>query len=211
MKFKRYRSFLLTVIATAVLMGCQNPDKELNAQTTAEESAADVTVVMTEYSDFQCPACAYFFPIVEKLKQHYGDQLEVNYRHFPLNMHQYAMLAARAAEAARNQGKFEEMHDMLFKNQRSWAGSGNPQPMFINYAKKLGLDITQFKSDLNSAETQRAVIEQKKAGEERGVNSTPTFYINGEEIVSLPRNYEQFKALLDIYMKEAEQAAQSKK
>lgn len=208
MILKRYRTFLLSIIATFILMGCQSGDTKVQAQTTGK-TAADVTVVMTEYSDYQCPACAYFFPIVEKLKEHYGDRLKVNYRHFPLNMHQYAMLAARAAEAAGNQGKFKEMHNLLFKNQRQWASSGNPQPTFVNYAKKIGLDINQFNEDLNSAETQQAVIEEKKAGEERGVSSTPTFYINGEELVSLPKNYEEFKALLDIYMKEAEQAANS--
>lgn len=207
MILKRYRSFLFSIIATFVLLGCQNEDTKVRAQTSGADSAEDVTVVLTEYSDFQCPACAYFFPIVEKLKKNYGDKLEVNYRYFPLNSHQYAMLAARAAESARNQGKFKEMHDLLFENQRQWSSSGNPQPMFVNYAKKLGLNINQFEEDLNSAETQRVVLEQKKAGEERGVTSTPTFYINGEQIVSLPQNYEQFKALVDIYMKEAEQAA----
>lgn len=209
MILKRYRSFILGIVATFILMGCQNEDTKVRAQASEDQSAADVTVVMTEYSDFQCPACAYFFPIVEKLKENYGNRLEVRYRYFPLNIHQYAMLAARAAEAARNQGKFTEMHDMLFKNQQQWSSSGNPQPMFVNYAKKLGLDISQFNNDLNSAKTQQTVIEQKKAGEDRGVNSTPTFYINGEEIVSLPKNYEQFKALLDVYMEEAEQAANS--
>lgn len=209
MILKRYRSIVFSIVATVALMGCQNSDTEVQAQS-SEQANNNVTVVLTEYSDFQCPACAYFFPIVEKLKENYGSKLEVNYRHFPLNSHQYAMLAARAAEAARNQGKFKAMHDLLFQNQRQWSSSGNPQPAFINYAKKLGLDISQFKDDLNSAETQQAVIEQKRAGEERGVNSTPTFYINGEQVISLPQTYEQFKALVDIYVKEAEEAANNK-
>lgn len=208
MILKRYRSILFSIVATFVLVGCQNSDTKVQAQS-SEQSDNNVTVVLTEYSDFQCPACAYFYPIVEKLKENYGSKLEVNYKYFPLNSHQYAMLAARAAEAARNQGKFKEMRDLLFQNQQQWSSSGNPQPTFVNYARKLGLDINQFKNDLNAAETQKTVIEQKKAGEERGVNSTPTFYINGEQVISLPQNYEQFKALIDIYMKEAEEAAKS--
>jgi|AntRauTorcE11897_2_1112592.scaffolds.fasta_scaffold14089_2 protein-disulfide isomerase len=206
MIFKKYKSVCIGIVATLVLMGCQNSETKVQAQS-SDKAANEAKVVLTEYSDFQCPACAYFFPMVEKLKKEYGDKLEVNYRYFPLNSHQFAMLAARAAEAARNQGKFQEMHDLLFQNQRQWSSSGNPQPTFVNYAKRIGLDVSQFKEDLNAAETQKEVIEQKKKGIERGVDSTPTFYINGEEMVTLPRTYEQFKAQVDIYMKEAEQAA----
>lgn len=196
------------LIGALVLMGCQHA--ESNGQSSNSQSNQETAVVtLTEYSDFQCPSCAYFHPIVEKLKETYGDKLDFTYRYFPLNSHQYALLSARAAEAARNQGKFDAMHDLLFQNQQQWSGSGNPQPMFVNYARQLGLDINQFEKDLNAAETQQAVMEQKQEGVDRGVNSTPTFFINGEEVVSLPRTYEQFKALLDIYMKEAQQAANS--
>lgn len=204
MILQKCKSILLGVVATLILVGCQNSDTKLKAQS-SESTQNEVKVVLTEYSDFQCPACGYFFPIVKKLKQTYGDKLKVNYKHFPLNMHQYAMLAARAAESAKNQGKYIEMHDLLFQNQRQWSSSGNPEPTFVNYAKRIGLNINQFKEDLNAAETQRAVIEEKKKGQERGVNSTPSFYINGEEVVTLPGTYEEFKALVDVYMQEAEQ------
>lgn len=203
---RRYRSILMGLIGAFVLMGCQNTETNGQANESQLNQQAEV-VTLTEYSDFQCPSCAYFFPMVEKLKETYGDRLEVRYRHFPLNSHQYAMLAARAAEAARNQGEFDAMHDLLFQNQQQWSSSGNPQPMFVNYARQIGLDINQFKEDLNAAATQQTVMEQKREGQDRGVSGTPTFYINGEEMVSLPRTYEQFKALLDIYMNEAKQAA----
>lgn len=198
----RFKSTFMGLVGALILMGCQNTDTRGQSQA-SQDKQESAKVVITEYSDFQCPACAYFHPIVEKLKENYGDRLEVNYRYFPLNSHQYAALAARAAEAARNQGKFDAMHDLLFENQERWSGSGNPQPIFVNYAREIGLDVEQFKSDLNSAETQQAVMQQKQEGVERGVNSTPTFYINGEKVVTLPRTYEQFKALVDIYLKEA--------
>ena len=201
MILQRYKSTLMGLIGALLLMGCQNSDTRGQVNDTANQNEAKV--VITEYSDFQCPACAYFYPIVEKLKKNYGSDLEVKYRHFPLNSHQYAMLAARATEAARNQGEFEAMHDKLFENQEQWSKASNPQSVIVGYAKQIGLDIGQFKEDLNASETQREVMEQKKSGENRGVNSTPTFYINGEEVVSLPRTYEQFKALVDLYMKEA--------
>ena len=209
MKSFSYKSILFGIMGAFFLMGCQNSDtKGQTPQSGSEEASGKV--VMTEYSDYQCPACAYFHPIVEKLKDHYGDKLEVQYRYYPLNSHQYAMLAARAAEAARNQDKFKEMHDMLFENQKQWSDSGNPQPMFVNFARKIGLDINQFENDLNAAATQEAVMNQKKEGQDKGVNSTPTFYINGEEVVTLPRTYKQFEALVDIYVKEAQTAGSSK-
>lgn len=166
-------------------------------------SNSNAEVVLTEYSDFQCPACGYFYPMVEKLKAEYGDKLEVRYRYFPLNSHQYAALAARAAQAAKNQGKFDEMHDRLFENQQSWSSSGNPQAVFIGYAQDMGLDMQQFKNDLNSAETQQAVMEQKQEGRNRGVNSTPTFFVNGDMVQQMPRTYEQFKAIIESAMNES--------
>lgn len=202
---QQLKSMIFGLLGAIILMGCQNSDTKGQNQT-SEASQEQAQVVMTEYSDFQCPACALFYPMVEKLKDAYGDKLKVEYRYFPLNSHQYAMLAARAAEAARNQGKFKEMRGMLFENQKKWSDSGNPQPLFVNYAENMGLDVDQFKDDLNSAGTQQAVMEQKNEGVERGVNSTPSFYINGEAVPTLPRNYEQFKALMDIHMNEAKQA-----
>ncbi|MFH5831462.1 DsbA family protein [Halalkalibaculum sp. DA384] len=168
----------------------------------AQESDSEADIVLTEYSDYQCPACAYYHPVVEKLKEEFGDKLKVEYRYFPLNSHQFAALAARAAEAAGNQGQFKAMHDMLFENQDNWSSSGNPQSIFIGYAKELGLDVQQFQSDLNAAETQKKVMEQKQEGVNMGVNSTPTFFINGIKVQQLPRSYDQFKSLLESQMSE---------
>src|SRR5699024_4868154 len=156
----------------------------LHAQATNSNSSAQI--VMIEYADFQCPTCATFYPIVEKLKEHYGDQLVVKFRYFPLNSHRYSQLAARAAQSARNQGKFLEMKRLLFTNQQNWASSSNPQAIFVDYAEQIGLDVQQFKEDLNAAETQRIVMEQKKEGIAKGVRGTPSFFINGEKMVSLP-------------------------
>lgn len=169
--------------------------REAHAQ---ENSYSKVTLV--EYSDYQCPACAYYHPIVDSLKNTFGGQLKVVYKDFPLNQHQYAALAARAAEAARNQGKFLEMHNMLFENQQRWAASGNPQPIFIGYARSLDLNIGKFQRDLNSAETQRAVMEEKKEGVQMGVSSTPTFFIDGEKVEQYPSTFEEFKALIESHM-----------
>lgn len=201
MKYSKIKSFAITLLATVFFLGCQSGKTDLHAQST--DSGKKAPLVLVEYADFQCPSCAYYYPIVEKLKEHYGDKLIVKFRYFPLNSHRYSMLAARAAEAARNQGKFSAMQHLLFTNQQEWSSASNVQQIFIEYAKQIGLNIEQFKEDLNSLETQRTVMQQKKEGLRRGVRATPTFFINGEKMITLPRNYAQFKALLDIYLKEA--------
>lgn len=184
------------VLVSFLLMSCGSKENEATAQ---ENTSAKI--ILTEYSDYQCPACAYFHPIVDSLKANYGDELKVEYKDFPLNSHQFAALAARAAEAAKNQDKFLQMHNKLFENQQQWS-SGNAEARFIGYAKDIGLDIEQFKADLNAAETQKAVMEEKQEGIQMGVNSTPTFYINGEKVQQNPPTFEDFKALIDVYMKE---------
>lgn len=166
------------------------------------QSEGEPSITIVEYSDYQCPACAYFHPIVEKLKDKYGDQINFEMRYFPLNSHRYAALAARAAQAAKNQGKFREMHDLLFENQEQWSKSGNPGGIFVNYAEKIGLDIEQFKNELNAAETQKIVMEERREGRAKGVNSTPTFYIEGEQLNNLPRTFEQFDQIVQSYLQE---------
>jgi protein-disulfide isomerase len=163
-------------------------------------SGQQATITITEYSDYECPACAYFHPIVEKLKEEYGDQINFNLKYYPLSSHRYSALAARAAQAAKNQGKFNEMHSMIFENQKQWKASGNPGPIFIDYARKLNLDIEQFKNELNAAETQKVVMQQKQEGRQAGVRATPTFFIDGEKVDPLPRTYEQFEQIVQKYL-----------
>ncbi len=160
----------------------------------AESAGPKITIV--KYSDYQCPACKYFVSIEEKLKEEYGDDIVIKTKHFPLNMHQYAQLASRAVEAARVQGKYHEMHDMIFAGQEQWA-RGNAQSTFIGYAKDLGLDMEQFREDINSAEMQRIIMEDKREGLNKNVNSTPTFFVNGTKLQRNPRTFEDFKDAVD--------------
>jgi protein-disulfide isomerase len=182
------------------LAGCGSDDNNQAAAQSSGETEALITMV--EYSDYQCPACAYFHPIVEQLKETYGDTLEVEYRYFPLNNHQYAALATRAAKATKNQGEFMAMHNMLFKNQESWS-AGDAQNKIIGYARKIGLDMDQFREDLNSSETQRTVMMEKQEGQNRGVNSTPSFFVNGRKMDQVAGTYGPFKELVDHYVDDA--------
>jgi protein-disulfide isomerase len=193
---KKLSATLLLLVGIILLGGALH---QTNAQTTSEK---DAVITIVEYSDYQCPACGYFHPIVEKLKEKYGDQINLELRYFPLNSHRYAALAARAAQAAKNQGKFKEMHDLIFENQKRWSNSGNPAPIFVNFAEKLDLDLEQFREELNAAETQKIVMEEKKEGKRKGVNSTPTFIIEGEQLSDLPRTFEEFDKVVQKYLEE---------
>lgn len=174
----------------------------LSGSVFAQESGADEAKInIIKYSDYQCPACKYYVSIEEELKEAYGDDISITTKHFPLNMHEHAQLASRAAEAARQQGKYQEMHDMIFAGQEQWA-RGNAESMFIGYAKSLDLDMEQFRNDLNSADMQRIVMADKRAGLEINVNSTPTFVINGQKLEQNPRSLEQFKAIIDGMLKQ---------
>ncbi|HLR24321.1 MAG TPA: thioredoxin domain-containing protein [Fodinibius sp.] len=194
----RTKTFIVGLAAAFVFVGCQNSDTE------AQSSQSEQTdkLVITEYSDYQCPACAYFHPFVEKIKKTMGDKVTFNLRYFPLQSHRYSALAARAAQAAKNQGKFIEMHNLLFEQQQQWVSSSNPATAIVNFARRLDLDLNQFTEELNAAETQEIVMEQRQEGIDKGVNSTPTFFIEGEKLDPLPKTYEEFKKAIEKHLNE---------
>ncbi|MEX0719069.1 MAG: thioredoxin domain-containing protein [Balneolaceae bacterium] len=163
----------------------------------AQDSEPKVTIV--KYSDYQCPACKYFVSIEEKLIEEFGEDVEIVTKHFPLNMHEHAQLASRAAEAARQQGKYHEMHALIFSGQEQWS-RGNAEGTFIGYAKSLDLDMEQFRQDLNSSEMQNIIMDDKKEGIDLDVNSTPTFFINGEKLERNPRTFAGFKSIVEGYL-----------
>ncbi len=170
-------------------------------------------VVLIEYSDFQCPACGAYYPVVKKLLEKYKQDIKFVYRHFPLPQHKNARIAAYAAEAAGQQSKFFEMHDLLFKNQAEWSENLNAREIFNRYAKDLGLNIVRFTADVDNVEVTSIVSDQSASGLSLGVNSTPTFFLNGKKLGS-PGSLEAFDALIKdaidkAPIKEAEAAEHS--
>ena len=165
-----------------------------------KETTESPVLKITKFSDYQCPACKYYGQMLDQAKKDFEDKIEVTYKNYPLRMHQYAELAARAAEAAREQDKFIEMHEMIFTGQEQWS-KGKAEAIFIGYAQDLELDMEQFKADLNSARMNRKVLADKREGSGLGVNSTPTFFMNGEKVERLPNNYPAFKALIQSKLK----------
>lgn len=153
-------------------------------------------VVLVEYSDFQCPACGAYYPLVRRIADDYANDIAFVYRHFPLQQHPNAIPAAQAAEAAALQGKFWEMHNMLFEHQDAWAGAANPADIFRGYARELGLTEEQFRKDYDADAGRDRAKEDFQGGLGAGVNATPTFFLNGTKIEN-PRSYEEFKTVLD--------------
>lgn len=142
----------------------------------------NASFVIIEYSDFQCPACAYYETQVNTLLEAHGDSIAFVYRHFPLKqIHRNAAEAARASEAAARQGKFWEMHDILFENQAEWSGLGNPRSLFGEYALEIGLNQEQFLADIKDPQIAAVVEHHYRSAIQNNFRGTPTFVVNGQQ------------------------------
>jgi len=136
---------------------------------------ADLVVV--EYGDYQCPYCGAAYPVLKNLMNQFGNQIKFVFRNFPLSeMHQFARIAALAAEAANLQGKFWEMHDAIYENQRSLS-----RDLLISLARNLDLNIEQFEADVASSSISEKVNADFESGIISGVNGTPSFFVNGKK------------------------------
>lgn len=213
---KRYLPFL---IVTAVALGTfgggvmlyrANVPPEPTAATDSGESAlhvrgnAKAPVTLEEFGDFECPPCAIMSSAIHQLEKDYGAKLRVIFRHFPLAMHKHARAAAIAAEAAHLQGKFWEMHDLLYKEQAAWSKAPDVLASFNTYAGTLGLDVERFKKDMQSPDTGARVTADHQHGVSRGVHSTPTIFINNTVLPSSSTNPTAVRAAIDAALKEKE-------
>jgi protein-disulfide isomerase len=175
---------------------------KLVRETSHMTGSIGATMTIVEFGDFQCPACASYYPLVKQIVAEYGSNPNFNFvfRNFPLPMHQHAMIAAEAAEAAAAQGKFWEMEDLLYTNQKEWSASPIPTDYFLQYAATLKLDVAKFRSDLENHAYQAVIQNDMSDGNALNVQSTPSFYVNGV----LQKNigsYAQFKQMVDAALK----------
>ena len=153
----------------------------------AYKGSPDAPVTVIEYGDFQCPSCANFATqLEEQIDQRYVETGKVRfiYHDFPLPQHNHAMIAAAAARAAGEQGKFWQMHDLLFTRQRAWSNASDIMPLLRGYADALGLDREAFEQVLDSQKYTAALEAARQAGSARGVNATPTFEVGGKLVNS---------------------------
>ena len=153
-------------------------------------------VTLIEYSDFQCPACERYYHWIKELHDEFPEELQIVFRHFPLTqLHEHALQAARAAEAAGKQGKFWEMHDKLFDEQHRWGNNNEVVPFFEGYAEELGLNVEQFTQDMSDATLKAKIDRDVTSGRGLRVTGTPTFFLNGTK-VDLPNTIEDFKEMI---------------
>jgi len=142
------------------------------------QGGARALVTVVEFSDFQCPFCSRAVPVLKELEKALGKDVRVVWKHLPLSFHPNAMPAAIAAEAAREQGKFWEMHDKLFADQ-----AAHSPATYEKYAKELGLDLARFQASMKAPATRARVEADAAAAATAGVTGTPTFVVNGDVVV----------------------------
>lgn len=179
-------SIVLVVGVVVVSFLFDTPDQVDIGATTGEQRHVkgnpDASIVIAEFSDFQCPACKGFTPVLDRFMDTYQDQVKLVYRHFPLPQHANAEDAAIAAEAASRQGKFWEVHDWLFEYQLEWSEvEVSAEYFFDEFGEEFELNRDQFISDYNSDEVRELVRADAADARSLGVNATPTIYINGEK------------------------------
>jgi protein-disulfide isomerase len=176
--------------ATATASGTVSVDKlDLSRAPVRGQAQAPVTII--EFSDLQCPFCASVTPTLRELMKQYPDQVRWVFKNFPLDFHADSPLAHAAALAAERQGKFWEMHDLIFANQHTLKRDN-----LLAEARSLNLDMGRFTADLDSADVKRQLETDKKEGEWLGVNGTPAFFINGTSL-SGAMPMEQFQAAIN--------------
>ena len=163
----------------------------------AVKGAKNARVTVVEFSDFQCPPCGESRELLGKVLEAYPKDVKLVYKVFPLSsIHQNALGAAKAAIAAGKQGKFWEMHDILYQNQTELA----PDKL-TEYAKKIGLDVPRWQRDMGSPEVQKEVSSEVGDGRAADVDATPTFFVNGKRLKQ--RSMDDFKQAIDAALKDA--------
>jgi protein-disulfide isomerase len=144
---------------------------------------ANAPVHLEEFGDFECPPCGMFHPILQQMYEEFGNKLQITFREFPLvPTHQHALAAASAAEAAGIQGKFWEMHDLIYEHQNDWKGQFDVRPVFEGYAKQIGIDVERYKRDVGGDLVAQRIFQDGKRGHSLGVKGTPTVFMNGREV-----------------------------
>ena len=199
---KRFLPFLIIVAVLAVALFAawiflrssqQAGDSRNTATPTGSEPAGaqpphvrgnpSAPVTLEEFGDFQCPTCGVYYGELKKIEGEFGERLRVIFREYPLvPTHQHGLEAAQVAEAAGLQGRFWEMHDKLYENQKAWSDVKDVMPMFIDYAKQIGIETDRFGRDLSGEAVAARIFQDGKRAHALGVNATPTFFVNGKEL-----------------------------
>lgn len=180
---------ILAFIATITFSGNKNKTSSSAPATNHVVGLGKSGVTIVEYADYECPYCEEYYPVTKQIQQEFNDQITFQFRNFPLvNVHVNAFGAARAAEAAGLQNKFWEMHDALYNssNWQAWNKSNDPNALFNQYATQIGLNLAQFKTDFASSKVNDLISADMAAGNKLGVQGTPTYYLDGQQVQIAP-------------------------
>jgi protein-disulfide isomerase len=216
---KRYLPFIIVAavaIATlgsgAILYRAKLPrsltipeDKSVSGKSDAESmhirGNANARVTLEEFGDFQCPPCGSISGFLDELVKEYDPHLRIVFRNFPLTMHEHARAAALAAEAAGLQGRFWEMHDVLYREQATWSKADNPRELFDSYAGMIGLNLDQFKKDIEGERAKARVESDQERANSLGVKVTPSVFINKQEVGPTDKTPSGLRAAIDAALK----------
>ena len=186
---------------TATISKAMAASKE-RAEEVHVRGPANAAVTLEEYGDFQCPPCGGLEALLQQIERDYASSLRVIFRNFPFTTHEHAHEAAYAAEAAGLQGRFWEMHDLLYREQAVWAKTKDVQPLFDSYAGMIGLNLERFKKDVGGEQVKARVESDRKRGEALGVKNTPTIFINNQSVPPTSLNPTALRAAIDAAVKE---------
>lgn len=214
---KRYLPFVIVVAVALIALGSGAmlyrakrqqqqlrpiPENQALSESTDAQSMhirgnPNASVTLEEFGDFQCPPCGSFATFSEQLLKEYDSRLRIVFRNFPLPAHEHAREAAIAAEAAGIQGRFWEMYDVLYREQAFWSYAPNARQLFESYAGTIGLNIDQFRKDMDGEKARERVDSDHARGDSLGVKVTPTLFINNQPIEGKDKNPEGLRAAIN--------------
>ena len=192
-----YRAKLPQTTAIPAMAASKERGEEVHSR-----GPANAAVTLEEYGDFQCPPCGGLEVPLQQIERDHASSLRVIFRNFPFAIHEHAHEAAYAAEAAGLQGRFWEMHDLLYREQAVWAKTKDVQPLFDSYAGMIGLNLERFKKDAGGEQVKAKVESDRKRGEELGVKNTPTIFINNQSVPPTSLNPVALRAAIDAAVKD---------
>ena len=226
---KRYLPFIIVAVVAIATLGSGamlyraklprpltiSEDKSVSREGDAESmhirGNPEASVTLEEFGDFECPSCANLATFLDQVIKEYHPRARLIFRNFPLSMHQYARDAAQAAEAAGLQGRYWEMHDVLYREQPVWSSSGNnARRLFISYAETLGLDLDRFQKDMQSDKVRERIESDQARAKSLGVKTAPSLFVDRREMGPNYRNPEGVRRLVDEAVKAKSSTSEKK-
>lgn len=189
--------FVGIVVFTGDKTNAPGKSSSKNTLTQHIQGQGESKVTLVEYGDFQCPFCGQYHPILKQVQQQFDKEIYFQFRNYPLtNAHPNAFAAARAAEAAGLQGKYWEMHDLLYETQQQWSQMSDAVPAFEGFAKQLSLNVTKFKTDFASSKVNDLINADLAEGTKLGITGTPTFFLDGKKLDPSPQDAAGFEKVI---------------